>query len=247
MTLVDHFSGGQHCEETNAGRSTKVDFRCCSDGEKDSRSPNTHKKNKKTRKAKANTLASFASIREPSVCTYEVVVCTPLLCGGKSQNVSAFSLLESLNGVCLSRHEGWWSYEFCYKKQMRQFHLVTVTDAKGKVASQVQDEYLLGKADVEAEFKGGESRYITHPGINDEPAALELEYQDGTVCELTKQQRASTVQFLCGSTDTIVSVVEDHTCHYKVVITTPTLCKHPAFVRESPATRSMACRPQDER
>ena len=46
------------------------------------------------------------------------------------QNVSAFSLLESLNGVCLSRHEGWWSYEFCYKKQMRQFHLVTVTDAK---------------------------------------------------------------------------------------------------------------------
>ena len=61
------------------------------------------------------------------------------------RNVSAFALLEPLNGVCLSRHEGWWSYEFCHNKHMRQFHLVQGTDQKGKTASKIEDEYLLGK------------------------------------------------------------------------------------------------------
>jgi hypothetical protein len=82
-------------------------------------------------------LATFASIREPDVCSYEAVICTPLACGSGGprdqptdpRNVSASALLEPLSGLCFTRHEGWWSYELCYKRQIRQFHLVTNASA----------------------------------------------------------------------------------------------------------------------
>ncbi|KAA3486046.1 protein OS-9-like protein [Gossypium australe] len=32
-------------------------------------------------------------------------------------------LLEVLKNQCFIRQEGWWSYEFCYQKQLRQLHL----------------------------------------------------------------------------------------------------------------------------
>ena len=40
-------------------------------------------------------------------------------------------LLEPLAHFCLTRHEGYWSYEFCYKRGIRQFHNVAVRDPKG--------------------------------------------------------------------------------------------------------------------
>lgn len=46
-------------------------------------------------------------------------------------NSAALRLLEPLVGFCLQRHEGYWSYEFCYKRGIRQYHNVAVRDAKG--------------------------------------------------------------------------------------------------------------------
>ncbi len=40
-------------------------------------------------------------------------------------------LLEPLAHFCLQRHEGYWSYEFCYKRGIRQYHNVAVRDPKG--------------------------------------------------------------------------------------------------------------------
>lgn len=40
-------------------------------------------------------------------------------------------LLEPMHAVCVTRHEGYWSYEFCYKKGLRQFHTVAMRDSKG--------------------------------------------------------------------------------------------------------------------
>ena len=85
-----------------------------------------------------------------------------------------------------------------------------------------------------------------HANINAcsaQPSILELEFSGGTPCPLTNSQRGTTVNILCGHSDAIVSIVEDFTCHYKVTITTPTLCKHPAFVQQTPATRSVTCAP----
>jgi hypothetical protein len=114
-------------------------------------------------RGKPTQLATFSSIVEPEVCSYEVIICTPLLCGGSPRNVSAFGLLEPLADTCLVRHEGeclslpsvernadlgvrlaaWWSYEFCFGKGIRQFHMES--DPKKKNAPpRVLSEFSLG-------------------------------------------------------------------------------------------------------
>lgn len=74
-----------------------------------------------------------------------------------------------------------------------------------------------------------------------QPSILELEYINGTTCELTQRPRSTTLQFSCGPENKLESIVEDYTCHYKVTIQTPYLCKHSAFVERAPPTRPVVC------
>merc|ERR1711871_875431 len=58
-----------------------------------------------------------------------------------------------MRGRCWHHVEGWWTYELCFEKHMRQFHLeVVVTKGEGKSAGQhkqtVTQEFLLGKFDA---------------------------------------------------------------------------------------------------
>ena len=47
---------------------------------------------------------------------------------------------------CLLKNLGWWTYEFCHAKQIRQFHADNLIDADTGFAKQVIDtEHLLGK------------------------------------------------------------------------------------------------------
>lgn len=48
--------------------------------------------------------------------------------------------------------------------------------------------------------------------------------------------RASTVDIYCGDSDSIVSIEEDHTCHYNVKISSTLLCLHDSF---KPASRQV--------
>ena len=74
-----------------------------------------------------------------------------------------------------------------------------------------------------------------------------LEFEDGTPCDLKSgAPRSTTVQLSCGAADQLVSVEEDRTCHYTVVATTSNLCRHPAFVRRKPPSRTLACKRRSE-
>ncbi len=90
-------------------------------------------------------------------------------------------------------------------------------------------------------------RPITTQGDAD-PTHFAMEYTGGTECDLTGRQRSSTVVFVCGDagTDQFVSVKEDRSCHYRVVIATPRLCRHPAFRKQLPSTRTVRCLPVGE-
>jgi protein OS-9 len=72
-----------------------------------------------------------------------------------------------------------------------------------------------------------------------------MEYTGGTECDLTGRQRSTTVQFVCGDQgiDQFISVKEDRSCHYRVVIATPRLCRHPAFAKQLPSARPVRCTP----
>ena len=55
------------------------------------------------------------------------------------------SYLQPLMGTCFYRLEGWWTYEFCFQKSIRQFHQEKVrpTAAKAETTT-ITQEYTLG-------------------------------------------------------------------------------------------------------
>jgi hypothetical protein len=85
-------------------------------------------------------------------------------------------------------------------------------------------------------------------GYQDEqdPTYFELEYVNGTQCDLTGETRSTTVHFICGESDQFVSIKEVRSCHYKVIVSTPRVCRHPAFSKEIPNTVKIKCRSPQE-
>lgn len=51
------------------------------------------------------------------------------------------------------------------------------------------------------------------------------QFAGGTECDLTGVLRSSTVFLKCGAVDAVKEVVEDATCHYRVVAESPLLCR----------------------
>ena len=94
--------------------------------------------NKPTPTGDAAALAQIASLTEPDLCKYEISICTSLLCSNQTaaaptpsdpyKNMSLVSLLDSFHGICLQRHEGWWSFEYCHGLKARQFHVSQTQD-----------------------------------------------------------------------------------------------------------------------
>ncbi|EPS31327.1 hypothetical protein PDE_06282 [Penicillium oxalicum 114-2] len=147
-------------------------------------------------------------------------------------------LLKELEGKCMYYFSGWWSYSFCYRNQIKQFH---ARPAGGGVPSYppVEDpsthSFILGRfqddtskdkenqqasTDVaELRTKGG-SRYLVQ------------HLRGGTKCDLTGRDRKIEVQFHCHpqSTDQIGWIKELTTCSYLMVIYTPRLCDDVAFL-----------------
>ncbi|XP_027069314.1 protein OS-9 homolog [Coffea eugenioides] len=147
-------------------------------------------------------------------------------------------LLEVLKDRCFLRQEGWWSYEFCYQKKLRQIHL---EDEK------VVQEFILGAYDAEAtaayhqnlsdistlkdpRSKDASQRYHAH------------QYTNGTICDLTNEPRETEVRFVCSEPRAMISsITELSTCKYALTIQCPTLCKHPLFQEERPVWHTINC------
>ena len=58
-------------------------------------------------------------------------------------NVGSF--LQPLSGTCFYRLEGWWTYEFCFLKSIRQFHQEKVKNSNQPDATSVTQDYTLGR------------------------------------------------------------------------------------------------------
>lgn len=89
-------------------------------------------------------------------------------------------LLMRLQGTCLYRMDGWWTYEFCYKRHVRQYH-------RDPHTGQDTVSFMLGTW-----VEGG----ATRAGPSNNPAlglSLEQAYEGGTVCDLTGQERVTKV------------------------------------------------------
>lgn len=111
---------------------------------------------------------TIASITEPDLCTYEVTVCSPLMCKRPSEvlstssasqvalkdtpTVQLASVMKFINSTCLSKQEDWWTYELCFNSGLRQVHYdiqQVVVDKKVTQKQLLLSQFQLGVAPVE--------------------------------------------------------------------------------------------------
>ncbi|KAI9798900.1 MAG: Protein OS-9 [Piccolia ochrophora] len=168
-----------------------------------------------------------------------------------------WDLLKDLEGKCMYLTTGWWSYEFCYNHEVKQYH--SQPPQKGAQSYPPREDsstpsYVLGRALRRAELDPEPRKEISDGRNGLESAELQVKGEmrylvqklsDGTICDLTGRERRIEIQFHCHpqSTDRIGWIKELTTCAYQMVVYTPRLCEDVAFLppRENSA-HPIACR-----
>ncbi len=128
------------------------------------------------------------------------------------------TLLQALDGQCAKLSQGWWTYEWCHRRYVRQFH------AQG---SKIDPDWSLG----------GYSRTVVKGDLDlakapaDPALARDVFDQQGQICHETNSLRSTNVTFKCCEPDKrrrhrtyLVSVDETSLCNYEVVVCSPALC-----------------------
>ncbi|KAK9250808.1 hypothetical protein V1507DRAFT_482795 [Lipomyces tetrasporus] len=158
---------------------------------------------------------------------------------------SGWDLLEPLNGTCLYYMAGWWTYSFCHKVEVKQFH--QLAPQKGVTLYPPKEDphsksYILGRVlqQKSSDEVGGEDGDKARSSLGAETtvqSAGEMRYLvqkigGGSVCDLTGRERKIEIQFHCNqnSHDKIAWIKEVTTCRYLMVIHTPRLCQDVAYL-----------------
>eukprot|EP00842_Homolaphlyctis_polyrhiza_P006435 jgi/Hompol1/6793/HPOL_005092-RA len=131
---------------------------------------------------------------------------------------------------------GYWTYELCQGRHVRQFHLPAEKDNRPLKPGAAPTTYLLGRASPPASASDHSDATIKQDTSELGAAAyLEEIWRGGTDCDVTGLPRETTVQYFCSATldSHIASLRETSSCKYLVVVMTPLLCKDPAFVRHA--------------
>ncbi|KAJ3272344.1 Protein OS-9 [Terramyces sp. JEL0728] len=125
--------------------------------------------------------------------------------------------MELLEGMPCLRYiptSSFWGYEFCIDQHLRQYH------PAAKVFNK-DNQFMLG-------LPLNEKSSIQHS----QEYYIQLEWADGTVCDLNQKPRRSNIHIFCGSSEKIKSIREVSTCFYELILTTPRLCRKP-FIPET--------------
>lgn len=141
---------------------------------------------------------------------------------------------------CLHKTIGWWTYEFCYGTDIRQYHM-----ENGKI---VGDEIYLGHFDVDYDWAQASD---AERGTRRLKSAFfhSQNYTRGSLCELKNRMRTAEVRYFCeldADGSYISRVDEPESCQYLITIQTSLICDLPGFLSESPEHRPPAeiqCRP----
>jgi protein OS-9 len=156
-----------------------------------------------------------------------------------AEQVNITQLLEPLaSGPCLFHTAHWWTYEFCYKKELKQYHL-----EDGKIAGEV---IVLGVFASEFDWNGPEVK--TSAELRQRYHSQR--YENGTACDITGNLRQSQVRFMCAedatvaANDYVVRVEEPATCTYIVTVRTSRLCANRMLAGPEPkSTVPIVCSP----
>jgi endoplasmic reticulum lectin 1 len=139
-----------------------------------------------------------------------------------STSPNDLSVVESFlaGKTCLTGGSGWWKYEFCYGKYVKQFHV----DKLGGTST-----IMLGTfdEDIHKEF------LISHPEKRPKPKAQRRQlihfYSKGSMCDKTGRPRQVEVALKClenAQSPSAVSLylLEPTTCNYVLGVESPLIC-----------------------
>ena len=140
--------------------------------------------------------------------------------GNLRENTSASpsQLLEGLQSVCLYKVVGWWTYELCHERHVRQFHGLSVDDKTLEV-------HHLGYFNpVLTEMQKSSSRHGKTPYFSQY-------FTDGSTCDINGNPREVEIRYFCDhdGTDHIDLVKEVGYCRYEIHVKTPRLCSLPEY------------------
>lgn len=162
-------------------------------------------------------------------------------------------LLHEMEDKCLYYVSGWWSYSFCYKKQVKQFHALPSgggVPTYPPIEDSTTHSFVLGKfpRGGDDDLESDDSKTVTDLAELQTKGGTRYLVQrlgSGTTCDLTGRDRKVEVQFHCHpqSTDRIGWIKELTTCSYLMVIYTPRLCNDVAFLPpQQDEVHSIECR-----
>ncbi|GAB1600596.1 hypothetical protein Ahia01_000337600 [Argonauta hians] len=136
-------------------------------------------------------------------------------------------LLKPLaNKSCLFNTKDWWTYEFCFGKYIRQYHLEA--DSVEKSSTVPQYTYL-GYFESEYQWynRTHEETLVRNHHIQNHYHSQW--YVNGSRCDLSGKLRKAEVRFMCekDSVDYIGFIDEPETCVYTLTVYTSVICNHP--------------------
>lgn len=129
-------------------------------------------------------------------------------------------LYDFLFGNCLIGGTGWWKYEFCFGRYVRQFH----KDKKSET------EVILGyfKEEQHRDWLKSHPAKRLRRNPNHPDTTLWHHYSGGSRCDKTGNLRETDVKLMCVTAFTTSSVsmylLEPKTCQYILVVESPMVC-----------------------
>lgn len=154
-------------------------------------------------------------------------------------------LIKTLKEQCIFRLEMYWSYEFCYKKHIRQYHEDVITSKAGAKTKKLS-EHILGTAtDTAGIIDSGKVTdkvpIMVYKGT-ETPYYAEL-MTGGDTCDLTGKPRSTEFRFICDpkSLHAFESIAETETCNYMAVVHTSLLCQHPDYNEKTVVPKKILC------
>lgn len=119
--------------------------------------------------------------------------------------------------VCITKNQGWWSYEFCLGKYIHQFHVLT----NGSIV-----EPVINLGNYSADWNWLQTNESNLLRLDNKLYHEQYFDIDGSLCELNNKPRRATVKFFCDemTLNHIDSINEIESCVYEIHVHSSNLC-----------------------
>ena len=157
---------------------------------------------------------------------------------------------NKLKGACAAKSGGWWVHFYCWDGNLRQYH--PETKNQKTVAT---SENILGYSKMHG-LKDGADGILKYSWSEVLGAHLSTTVYNGTVCDLSGQQRETMLQFFCDEQAhmegtfrqelSFLDIAEPQTCRYVASFKHPVFCDIPLMKKEPQKLYNVVCYKEEE-